>query len=112
MADDRRGQWLRGVLDLCVLAELARGESYGYEVSRALEEAGLGTAPGGTLYPVLGRLERAELIRSRWVDSASGPPRKYYSVTSEGSALLVRERAEWGVFADRVGAALGVAVER
>ena len=39
MADDRRAQWLRGVLDLCVLAELERGESYGYGVARAFRAA-------------------------------------------------------------------------
>ena len=112
MADDRRAQWLRGVLDLCVLAELERGESYGYGVARALEELGLGPVPGGTLYPVLGRLERAELIRSRWGDSASGPPRKYYAVTMEGLALLGRAREEWASFAGRVDAALELEVGR
>ncbi|NYJ07768.1 PadR family transcriptional regulator [Petropleomorpha daqingensis] len=112
MADDRRAQWLRGVLDLCVLAELERGESYGYGVARALEELGLGPVPGGTLYPVLGRLERAELIRSRWVESASGPPRKYYAMTPPGVELLARERGEWAVFAGRVGTALGAEAAR
>jgi PadR family transcriptional regulator, regulatory protein PadR len=108
MADERRAQWLRGVLDLCVLAELHRGESYGYGVARALEEHGLGPVPGGTLYPVLGRLERAELIRARWGDSAGGPPRKYYEVTVAGARLLQREREEWAAFVSRVDAALGV----
>ena len=112
MADDRRAQWLRGVLDLCVLAELERGESYGYGVAGALEELGLGPVPGGTLYPVLGRLERAELIRSRWVDSASGPPRKYYAVTGDGRALLARERTEWAAFTGRVATALGAGAPR
>ena len=112
MADDRRAQWLRGVLDLCVLAELERGESYGYGVARALEERGLGPVPGGTLYPVLGRLERAELIRSRWGESASGPPRRYYAVTPEGEALLARERREWAAFAELVGTALGAGAPR
>ena len=112
MAEERRAQWLRGVLDLCVLAELERGESYGYGVARALQERGLGPVPGGTLYPVLGRLERAELVRSRWVDSASGPPRKYYAVTREGTALLERERSEWGAFTGHVSAALAVGAGR
>lgn len=106
MTTERRAQWLRGVLDLCVLAELGRGESYGYGVAQALEEVGLGPVPGGTLYPVLTRLERAELVRARWVDSAAGPPRKYYALTSAGQELLARERADWAVFADRVGTAL------
>src|SRR4051812_28707704 len=112
MADDRRAQWLRGVLDLCVLAELERGESYGYGVARALEDLGLGPVPGGTLYPVLGRLERAELIRSRWVESVSGPPRKYYAVTPSGVQLLARERGEWATFAGRVATALGAEATR
>ncbi|WP_306215484.1 PadR family transcriptional regulator, partial [Actinoplanes sp. RD1] len=59
---DRRQQWLRGVLDLCVLGALARGESYGYEIGRQLESAGLGAIAGGTLYPVLLRLERLGLV--------------------------------------------------
>jgi PadR family transcriptional regulator, regulatory protein PadR len=112
MTDERRTQWLRGVLDLCVLAELARGESYGYGIARALEEAGVGAVPGGTLYPVLGRLERAELIRARWVESPSGPPRKYYAITEAGSVLLGRERIEWSAFAAHVDAALTVEVDR
>ena len=112
MADDRRAQWLRGVLDLCVLAELDRGESYGYGIARALEGRGLGPVPGGTLYPVLGRLERAELIRSRWVEAAGGPPRKYYAVTAAGRTLLARERDDWAAFADRVGAALAAEAQR
>jgi PadR family transcriptional regulator, regulatory protein PadR len=112
MADDRRAQWLRGVLDLCVLAQLRHGESYGYGVARALEELGLGPVPGGTLYPVLGRLERAELIRSRWGDSTGGPPRKYYELTAAGAQLLAREQGEWAGFAERVGAALAVGAGR
>ena len=106
MTTERRAQWLRGILDLCVLAELGRGESYGYGVARALEDVGLGPVPGGTLYPVLARLERAELVRARWVDSATGPPRKYYAITPAGRELLAREQQEWAVFADRVETAL------
>jgi PadR family transcriptional regulator, regulatory protein PadR len=112
MADDRRAQWLRGILDLCVLAELHRGESYGYGVARALERLGLGPVPGGTLYPVLGRLERAELIRARWVDSDAGPARKYYEPTPAGIELLTRERAEWTAFTARVEQALAVEAAR
>ncbi len=107
MRDDRRAQWLRGVLDLCVLAELERGESYGYGLARALQSLGLGPVPGGTLYPVLGRLERAELVRAGWTaESAGGPPRKYYELTVAGRDLLHRERGEWSAFVARVESAL------
>ncbi len=111
MTSERRAQWLRGVLDLCVLAQLDRHESYGLGIARSLEELGLGPVPGGTLYPVLGRLERAELIRSSWVDSDSGPPRRYYTLTAEGRELLARETGEWASFADRVGVALGTGAQ-
>ncbi len=99
MTTDRRSQWLRGVLDLCLLAELQRGDSYGYQLAKALKERGLGDIPGGTLYPVLARLERSELVRTRWDQSDSGPPRKVYELTSAGRDLLDRERRDWGAFA-------------
>jgi PadR family transcriptional regulator PadR len=61
---------------------------------------------------VLGRLERAELIRARWVESASGPQRKYYAITPAGADLLDRERREWSAFAARVDGALTVEAGR
>lgn len=102
----RRGQWLRGLLDLCVLALLAPGESYGYELTQALERAGLGQVQGGTLYPVLLRLERAGLIEAVWRTAESGPARKYYLLTEAGRRELHATGGGWLGFADRVGAIL------
>jgi hypothetical protein len=62
MAADRRASWLKGVLDLLVLAGLTEGESYGYEIAKTLAGSGLGQIKGGTLYPVLNRLEEAGLV--------------------------------------------------
>ena len=56
------GEWLRGVLDVCVLAVLAEGTTYGYAISARLDELGLGAVKGGTLYPLLTRLEQAGLV--------------------------------------------------
>ncbi|MFI6984895.1 PadR family transcriptional regulator [Embleya sp. NPDC050154] len=104
MNAERHSQWLRGVLDLCVLGLLADGESYGYRLTQALEAAGLGTIRGGTLYPVLLRLERDGLITSRWGVGDAGPARKYYRSTPLGDRELRTAAGEWTEFAQRVGA--------
>lgn len=98
----RRGQWLRGVLDTCVLALLQPAESYGYELSQALEQAGFGQVQGGTLYPVLLRLERAGLIASVWRPGETGPARKYYQLTEAGRTELREGGLAWLAFASRV----------
>jgi PadR family transcriptional regulator PadR len=96
---DRRNQWLRGVLDLCVLALLARGESYGYELAQSLERAGLGAIQGGTLYPVLLRLQRTGCVTTRWQEGEGGPARKYYQITAAGRDGLARDGRDWLAFA-------------
>lgn len=102
----RRGQWLRGLLDICVLAQLGAGESYGYELAQSLERAGLGPIQGGSLYPVLLRLERAGLVVTVWRPGASGPARKYYQLSPAGRQELQAEGGSWLSFADRVGSVL------
>lgn len=99
MDPERRAQWLRGVLDLCVLAALARGDSYGYELSQSLAENGLGSVQGGTLYPVLLRLQRSGLLTAYWREGAGGPARKYYRISATGRAALQQIAADWDNFA-------------
>ena len=106
MDGDRRAQWLRGALDLCVLALLTHGESYGYELSQTLESTGLGPIQGGTLYPVLLRLERSGQITGRWRGGEAGPARKYYRISRAGSQTLRRATVDWTTFADGVSAIL------
>lgn len=77
-------QLLRGVLEGCVLAVIARGETYGYEILAELERCGFDNLLEGTLYPVLTRLEKKELIACRKAKSPFGPIRKYYSITESG----------------------------
>ncbi|HEY0699464.1 MAG TPA: PadR family transcriptional regulator [Micromonospora sp.] len=106
MDPERRGQWLRGVLDLCVLALLARRESYGYQLAQALEAAGIGPVRGGTLYPVLLRLQRFGMIDARWQEGEAGPARKYYRLTDAGREALHQDGRDWRMFAGQVGALL------
>jgi PadR family transcriptional regulator, regulatory protein PadR len=108
---ERRSQWLRGVLDLCVLAVLrSEREAYGYQLAQALQRSGLGAIQGGTLYPVLLRLERSGLLTSVWREGRAGPARRYYRLTTQGGETLQHAVADWRVFADRVAAVLGTGV--
>ncbi len=107
MDRDRRAQWLRGVLDLCVLGALSKGESYGYEIAQRLESAGLGPIAGGTLYPVLLRLERTALVTAAWRAGDAGPARKYYRLSPAGDLLLRESAADWRAFAAGVGTIMG-----
>ncbi|MBB4793130.1 PadR family transcriptional regulator [Streptomyces nodosus] len=95
MAIDKRASWLKGVLDLLVLSCLTGGESYGYEIARRLDEAGLGQIKGGTLYPVLNRLEEAGLVEAEFRAAERGPGRRYYRLTQEGRQGLRDQSDAW-----------------
>lgn len=101
-------EWLRGVLDLCVLHVLLDGPTYGYAVAVRLEELGLGTVKGGTLYPLLGRLEEQGWVTSRWEAGDGGPGRKYFEVTDAGRAHAAERAAAWARFTDVTRDAVGV----
>ena len=81
-------QLLKGILEGCVLAIIAEGETYGYEIIGELEKAGFEEIGEGTLYPVLTRLDKNKLILCRRAKSPLGPIRKYYSITPQGQAAL------------------------
>ncbi len=87
------------MLDLCVLATLDEQERHGYAIASRLEEAGLARVMGGTLYPVLARLQAAGHVTSRWEPGEHGPGRKYYALTEDGRALLREQGLAWAAFA-------------
>lgn len=98
-------QWKKGVLDLCVLALLSRGDSYAYEIASQLaEDIGMGE---GTIYPLMRRMQTTGLVKTYLVESATGPSRKYYRLTPTGKAAFVAQRAEWDVFARAVNKIVG-----
>jgi PadR family transcriptional regulator PadR len=93
-------QWKKGVLDLCVLAMLARQDSYAYEIaSRLAEDIGMGE---GTIYPLMRRMQTAGLVKTYLVETPNGPPRKYYKLTAAGRAAFAAQKAEWEVFSTAV----------
>lgn len=107
MISERQAQWLRGVLDLAVLATLAtEGRSYGYAVMRSLDAAGIHGLKGGTVYPVLGRLEADGLVTSAWAAGEKGPGRKWFTITPAGLDALATGATGWAEFAEGVSAVL------
>ena len=110
---DRQTQWLRGVLDLAVLATLqSAGTSYGYALIQSLTEAGILDLKGGTIYPLLARLEQEGLVSSEWRAGDGGPGRKYFTITATGREVLTRSAAGWSDFSARIGSILGKAQSR
>lgn len=81
-------QLLKGILEGCILAIIADGETYGYEILTRLEKSGFDSLLEGTLYPVLTRLEKKGYISCRKEKSPYGPMRKYYSITQDGKKSL------------------------
>jgi PadR family transcriptional regulator PadR len=83
-ADKWEVQLRKGCLELVILAALWDGKLYGLEILRRLQaDCGL-IVPEGTVYPWLGRLKALGLVRSEWVESDAGHPRKYYALTPAG----------------------------
>ncbi len=107
-ADGRRSQLLRGVLDLCLLAVIGEGPAYGYEMTKRLRARGMPIVGEGSIYPLLGRLERDGLVATRREASNGGPPRKYYSLSSDGKQSLETGVAEWMTARDAIDRALGL----
>jgi len=104
---DAQNRWLRGLLEACVLAVLQPAPAYGYEIATKFEEVGLARPKGGTLYPILARLESEGLVEPTWQEGDSGPSRKYYRLTPSGQANVDAIAPEWGLFASRVSQLLG-----
>jgi PadR family transcriptional regulator, regulatory protein PadR len=103
-----QAQLLKGVLELAVLAVIARGETYGYEILATLEGAGFDGVGDASVYGTLRRLEQAGHLESRLAASDSGPARKYYSVTASGGEQLQAGTETWS----RINAAFRELVEQ
>ena len=100
-----------GIAAMVLLALLERtgGEMYGYQIVSTLTERTGGSieVSDGTLYPVLYRLERAELVSVRWDTPDRGVPRKYYALTNAGRTELAQLTHEWTRYARAMAELLG-----
>ncbi len=100
--DRRITQLRKGILELAVMGVLYHERHYGYSLVRVLAESGSISLKEGTIYPILARLGRDGLVRSEWVESDQGPPRKYYGLTSSGRQLFDELSQEFEVLVSLV----------
>jgi len=96
-----RKQTLDGNVETLLLAILEAGPSYGYAITKELNQRcqGILQLGEGTIYPVLHRLEEKKLISARWRLAENGRERKYYRLTTRGRKALVMDRQQWQMLA-------------
>ncbi|HEY4979324.1 MAG TPA: PadR family transcriptional regulator, partial [Candidatus Acidoferrum sp.] len=97
----------KGCLELAILAVLSEGKLYGLEILRRLESDSDLVVSEGTVYPLLSRLKLLGLLRSEWVESSGGHPRKYYALTAEGKHRAREMAGVWTRFASSMSKLVG-----
>jgi PadR family transcriptional regulator, regulatory protein PadR len=102
-ADKWEVQLRKGCLELAILAALWEGKLYGLEILRRLESDSDLIVSEGTVYPLLSRLKLLGLVRSEWVESDAGHPRKYYALTAAGKKRAIEMKAIWVRFSSSMG---------
>lgn len=101
--DNTQSQMRKGVLEFCILSVIRQGEVYPSDIVEKMKAANLNILEG-TLYPLLTRLKNADFLTYRWVESNSGPPRKYFSMTEKGLLFYAELEATWNELANAVNA--------
>lgn len=99
--ENTQSQMRKGVLEFCILSVIQRGEVYPSDIIEEMKRANLNLLEG-TLYPLLTRLKNADLLTYRWVESSSGPPRKYFSLTEKGAAFYKELDQTWNEMVNSV----------
>ena len=99
--DNTASQMRKGVLEFCILSIIKLGEAYPSDIIDKMKAANLNILEG-TLYPLLTRLKNADFLTYRWVESNSGPPRKYFSLTEKGAEFYKELESTWLELANAV----------
>jgi PadR family transcriptional regulator PadR len=92
--DNTQSQMRKGIHEFCILSIIRQGEAYPSDIAEKMRAADLSILEG-TLYPLLTRLKNAGMLTYRWVESNSGPPRKYFSLTNTGELFYKELYATW-----------------
>jgi len=95
-------EMLKGVLEGCVLEIISRKETYGYEITRKLNDLGFTDVVDGTVYTILVRLEKNKLVEITKKPSDKGPPRKFYTLNDAGREELLRFWEKWDFVASKI----------
>ncbi len=99
---DNLTEMLKGSLEGCVLEIISRRETYGYEITRRLNELGFTEVVEGTVYTILVRLEKKELVNIQKKPSDMGPPRKFYSLNEAGRRELEQFWEKWNFVSSKI----------
>jgi PadR family transcriptional regulator PadR len=94
--DNWTTQLRKGLLELCIVNLLAKGELYGYDLVKQLAQIRGLVVTEGTIYPLLSRLRKMGIVTTRLVESPSGPARRYYVLTPNGKRLRATMNTYWG----------------
>ncbi len=88
---------IRGHTDTIILAQLIAGDSYGYEINKAIQQktGGRYELKEATLYSAFRRLEEAGYILSYWGDETTGARRRYYKITEAGRETYLKLMKDW-----------------
>lgn len=92
--ENAAAQMRKGVLEFAILLVISKKKTYANEIISTMKEAKL-TVVEGTVYPLLSRLKNSGLLDYDWEESKSGPPRKYYTLTSKGNQFLKGCEEQW-----------------
>ncbi|GAA0572762.1 PadR family transcriptional regulator [Paractinoplanes ferrugineus] len=102
LAVDDLTEMLKGTLEGCVLEIISREETYGYAITRRLNDLGFTDVIDGTVYTILLRLERNQLVQVTKRPSEVGPPRKFYALTDAGRQNLATFWTKWRYVSSRI----------
>jgi PadR family transcriptional regulator PadR len=96
--NNAKAQMRKGILEFCTLLIISKGQAYASDILEELKKADL-LVVEGTLYPLLSRLKSSGFLNYSWLESQSGPPRKYYTLTDAGKKELGNLHKTWQDFA-------------
>lgn len=93
---------LKGVLEGCVLEIISRDTTYGYDITQRIQKLGFTDVVEGTVYTILVRLEKNGFVETEKKPSEVGPPRKFYTLTPEGTQELESFWAKWNFVSSKL----------
>ena len=94
MLENTKAQMRKGTLEFSILLVVSQGEIYSSDILKELKKADL-IVVEGTLYPILSRLRKEDLLEYKWEESKNGPPRKYYKLTKKGEEVINKLKKVW-----------------
>ncbi|MXV14357.1 PadR family transcriptional regulator [Hufsiella ginkgonis] len=105
IVENTQTQMRKGILEYCILSIISRGEIYASDIISELKKARM-LVVEGTLYPLLTRLKNNGLLSYQWIESTSGPPRKYYVLSQAGKEVLTHLDNTWAELAYAVNTSI------